>query len=104
MRHGHPWRVQTDGARGKSRDIRPEGPRDEFDELVVGQWLHIERMDTRYWWMQVAGLCFSIWHEQKRGSRPARWRISFTENRNAGCGYDDGPRDVTCPKCGAVTE
>lgn len=24
-----------------------------FDELCVGQWFHLERMDTRSWWMGV---------------------------------------------------
>lgn len=30
-------------------------PRDqvEFDELVVGDWLHIEQLDSRVWWMRV---------------------------------------------------
>lgn len=25
----------------------------EFDELVVGQWLHIEWLDEHVWWMRV---------------------------------------------------
>lgn len=25
----------------------------EFDEVVVGRWLHAERMSANHWWMQV---------------------------------------------------
>lgn len=25
----------------------------EFDEVVVGRWLHVERMSANHWWMQV---------------------------------------------------
>jgi hypothetical protein len=32
----------------------------EFDELVVGDWLHLEQMDTRDWWMQVGPLTINI--------------------------------------------
>lgn len=24
-----------------------------FDELVVGHWFHMERMDNRVWWMRI---------------------------------------------------
>lgn len=27
----------------------------DFDELVVDSWFHIERMDTRTWWMRIDG-------------------------------------------------
>ncbi len=32
----------------------------EFDELVVGTWLHIEQMDVRYYWMRVGGLTLDV--------------------------------------------
>jgi hypothetical protein len=31
-----------------------------FDELVVGDWLHVEQMDKRQWWMAVGGLRLGI--------------------------------------------
>ncbi len=44
---GRFWRMQTD-------DL------DHFDELVVGQWFHIERMDSRVWWMRIGEQDFMI--------------------------------------------
>lgn len=49
-RRRHPakyWRVLAQGYTGEDRvDVRNAG---QFDELVVGDWLHLERMDTRVW-------------------------------------------------------
>ena len=38
MREGTPLELQHDGS---------------FDELVVGEWLHVENMDDGSWWMRV---------------------------------------------------
>jgi hypothetical protein len=32
----------------------------EFDELVVGEWLHIEQMDIGIWWMNIAGVTVHV--------------------------------------------
>ena len=32
----------------------------EFDELVVGRWIHIEQMDTGYWWMNIGGVTVHV--------------------------------------------
>lgn len=55
---GRNWRVGIDAVGGDSRDgyrlasdDRPEPS--EVDELVIDDWLHLERMDDRVWWMQV---------------------------------------------------
>ena len=32
----------------------------EFDELVIGRWIHLEQMDTGKWWMNVAGITIDI--------------------------------------------
>jgi hypothetical protein len=32
----------------------------EFDELVVGRWIHLEQMDTGRWWMNVGGVTVNI--------------------------------------------
>lgn len=32
----------------------------EFDELVVGRWIHVEQMGTRAWWMNIGGLTINI--------------------------------------------
>jgi len=42
------WRLHARD-RGKDVDLRGKG----FDELVVGQWFHLERMDKRFWWARI---------------------------------------------------
>ena len=32
----------------------------EFDELVIGKWIHLEQMDTGKWWMNVGGVTINI--------------------------------------------
>lgn len=40
------WRVEA------GPDVSHEG-KGGFDEIVVGDWLHIERMDRRVYWMRL---------------------------------------------------
>lgn len=40
----------------------------EFDELVVGHWLHVEQMDSGYWWMNVGGVTVHV--RADRDGRP----------------------------------
>lgn len=47
-----PWRL------GLKLEYHPlnlssEGIDGDFDELVVGGWLHIEKMNRRAWWVRV---------------------------------------------------
>ena len=35
-------------------------PGTEFDELVVGRWLHIEQMDSTLWWMNIGGVTVHV--------------------------------------------
>lgn len=54
---GSHWRLlahRKDGSRCAPED---DGV---FDELVVDNWLHVEQMDTRTWWMDLAGFRVSI--------------------------------------------
>lgn len=69
------WRVLAQGPGGRRVDVRNRGDAvtstiaervvddmrggAEFDELVVGGWFHLERMDDRTWWMCVSGV--HIW-------------------------------------------
>lgn len=32
----------------------------EFDELVVGRWIHVEAMDSTVWWMNVGGVTINV--------------------------------------------
>lgn len=43
-------------------------PRTEFDELVVGSWLHIEQMDTGFWTINIGGVHVHVWAD--RDGRP----------------------------------
>lgn len=42
----------------------------EFDELVVGRWIHIEQMDSGVWWMNIGGV--TVWVRADRDGRPKR--------------------------------
>jgi hypothetical protein len=35
-------------------------PGTEFDELVVGHWLHVEQMNDSLWWAKIGGLVVNI--------------------------------------------
>lgn len=40
----------------------------EFDELVVGRWLHVEQKGPGRWWINVGGV--TVWAEADRDGRP----------------------------------
>lgn len=40
----------------------------EFDELVVGRWVHIEAMDTGLWWADLGGVTVHV--KADRDGRP----------------------------------
>lgn len=86
-RAGTPWRIlvhrvvgggRSDLAYDVASDKRTredsdcyrhiELPGTEFDELVVGKWIHIEQMDTGKWWMSIGGVV--IWVRADRDGRP----------------------------------
>lgn len=35
-------------------------PGTEFDELVVGRWLHVEAQDETHWWMNVGSVTINV--------------------------------------------
>lgn len=43
-------------------------PGTEFDELVIGRWIHLEQMDTGYWWMNIGGVTIQV--RADRDGRP----------------------------------
>lgn len=57
-----------------SSDPRDQGeratvlPGTEFDEVVVGSWLHLEQMDTGLWWANVGGVTVNV--RADRDGRP----------------------------------
>lgn len=51
---GYHWRFNAPSNREKSafKDVESDG-KSCFDELVVDNWLHIEQMSDRVWWMRI---------------------------------------------------
>lgn len=35
-------------------------PNTEFDELVVGKWIHVEQMNTGRWWVNIGGVTVQV--------------------------------------------
>lgn len=64
-------------------------PDTEFDELVVDQWLHIEQMDSNYWWMNVGGVTVHV--TTTKDGKPKRVSVEL-DNMVDGCEYliEDG--------------
>lgn len=113
-RPGSPWRLlvheyvgrQSDGtlystSHDVCNDEREQGERaftarhvlpstTEFDELVVGRWIHIEQMDATRWWMNVGGVV--LWVEVDREGRPRHVGVhgpgEYAEPFE-GCEYDN---------------
>ena len=48
----------------------------EFDELVVGEWFHIERMENRGWWM-----CIGDVHLFAKIGKDGKATVTVTEGR-----------------------
>lgn len=75
-RAGSPWRLLVHEPRGVSHHVTSqrswvgggdsewsrthELPGTEFDELVVGRWLHIEQLDDHLWWLDVGGVTIHV--------------------------------------------
>lgn len=63
-------------------------PAAEFDELVVGRWLHVEQMDDHAWWMNIGGVTVHVTAD--RDGRPTRVSVDGPEDYDApreGCEY-----------------
>ncbi len=109
-RSGSPWRIlvhewltgrKTYGtAHNVSNDPRFGGSSDdtkwekhvvlpgtEFDELVIGHWIHLEQMGDTEWWMNIGGV--TVWVTANRDGRPTRVAVY-------------GPRDYDAPVDGCV--
>lgn len=93
-RAGMPWRLLAHVARPRGEnstrddrhDIRVAGT--EFDELVVGRWLHIEQMGVGNWWMNIGGVTVHVWAD--RDGRPKEVMVHGPEDYDApveGCNY-----------------
>lgn len=52
----------------------------EFDELVVGHFLHVEQMDTGLWWMDVGGVTVHV--RADRDGNPKSVIVDLDEKRD----------------------
>lgn len=59
---GYSWRLLAHADGRYERVAMSHEPNDGvvFDELVVDDWLHVEQMNTRSWWMDVAGVHVNV--------------------------------------------
>lgn len=90
-----PVSVMGEEARAKADALRDEHSTTtvlggtEFDELVIGRWIHLEGMDTGTWWMNVGGV--TLWVKADRDGRPVSVSV-YGPGRYAdpepGCSYD----------------
>jgi hypothetical protein len=70
-RAGSQWRLLAHGdfdGKFSNEAHGVEIPGTEFDELVVGKWIHIEQMDTGHWWMDIGGVTVRV--KADRDGRP----------------------------------
>src|SRR5688572_5639129 len=66
---GSPWRILVhDGDRQPHDTSSDKLPGTEFDELVIGQWIHLEQMDTGVWWMNIGGV--TVWVHASEDGKP----------------------------------
>lgn len=85
---GSVWRIKADAPRGgydsfevySSDCLSPPQPhvqklaiRYEFDELTIDHWLHLERMDTRVWWLQIGDDMVMITIDRDGKPRMGEW-------------------------------
>lgn len=78
---------QADEEAGLSQTIVLPGT--EFDELVIGHWIHLEQMNASQWWMNIGGV--TVWVTADRDGRPRRVSVYGPNDYDApvdGCAYD----------------
>lgn len=62
---GRRWRLRAVRDGGRSIELQNQGI---FDELAVDDWLHIEQMDDKVYWLQVGDVC--MWVTVVAGEKP----------------------------------
>jgi hypothetical protein len=80
------YHVQSDRVQGRDDGEWAQTTvleRTELDEVVVGNWLHLEALDTGVWWLNLAGVVITV--KVDRDGNPTRVQVS-------GPGDDDEPR------------
>jgi hypothetical protein len=73
-------------------------PRTEFDELVVGHWIHLEQMNTSQWWMSIGGV--TVWVTADRDGHPKQVSVFGPNDYDGpvdGCAYELKWTELTPP-------
>jgi len=67
-----PWRVLAhERGKERSRFSREDGgypDGHEFDEIVLGDWLHVEQMDVAQYWLRLGQRTFWVTIDPKTGN------------------------------------
>lgn len=92
--YGKSWHVANDprfGGGGEdsewSKHITLPGT--EFDELVIGRWIHLEQMDETRWWINIGGV--TVWVTADRDGRPKHITVygpGDYDEPTEGCEYE----------------
>ena len=85
---GSDWRIQAAGAKhGDALNVSVAAGALKvqsygiFDELVIDQWLHLEQMGPRSWWMRVGDARLSIRIDKDGQARVTVERGVYGEER-----------------------
>jgi hypothetical protein len=92
--YGTSHRVSNDPAFG---GLTQDGPHvnnvtlsgTEFDELVIGRWIHLEQMDATQWWLAIGGVTVLVTAD--RDGRPRRVSVFGPHDYDGpveGCTYE----------------
>lgn len=60
----------------------------EFDELVIGRWIHLEQTDAGRWWMSIGGVVINVTAD--RDGHPRQVDVygpGDYDDRREGCRY-----------------
>lgn len=103
LRYGAAFEVTSDG-RATPSATTTVLPGTELDEVVVGEWLHLEQLDRRHWHLDVGGVVLAI--EADRDGRPTAVTVHGPGDYASpvdGCRYAM-PGDLTATTVDSVAE
>ncbi len=61
-----PWRILTHDRGTTERAVTIENA-GEFDEVVLGDWLHVEQMSTTHYWMRLGDADINVTIDRRTG-------------------------------------
>ncbi len=82
LAHEGPTAVSLRSVDYDGSEPTPLHTRTIFDELVIDDFLHVEQMDTRHWWILVGNVLHVDVSKDARGNVT----VSYWEDRKGGAG------------------